>query len=119
MRKMMTVFLTLALVFCLAAAAAEGPVMAGGWTVADDPAITEEINNLFWQGMDSYETGIITVSYTPVAYLGSQVVAGTNHAVLCRAQEINRQPIWVIVYLYQDLQDSVTVLSIEELPLGV
>ena len=86
--------------------------LSGGWTVAEDPAVTEEIQTMFWQAMDSYQTGTITVSYTPVAYLGSQVVAGTNHAVLCRSQEINHSPVWVIVYLYQDLQNNVSVLNI-------
>lgn len=95
------------------------PGLAGGWTVAEDTAVTEEISTMLWQGLDSYQTGIITVSYTPVAYLGSQVVAGTNHAVLCRSQEINHPAVWAIVYLYADLEGNVSVLDITELPLGV
>lgn len=93
--------------------------LAGGWSVAEDPAISDELNQIFWQAMDSYQTGIITVSYTPVAYLGSQVVAGTNYAVLCRSQEINESPIWVIVYLYQDLEGNASVLNVTELQLGI
>ena len=95
------------------------PELAGGWTVAEDPAITEEISSLFWNGMDSYQTGMITVSYTPVAYLGWQVVAGSNHAILCRSQEINHPAVWVIVYLYVDMEGNASVLNIAELPLGV
>lgn len=101
------------------AEAPAGGILAGGWTVAEDPAITEELNNLFFQGLDSYQTGTITVAYTPVALLGTQVVAGTNYAVLCKASEINQGTKWVIIYLYQDLEGNVTVLNIADVPLGI
>ena len=94
-------------------------MLDGGWSVAEDPVVTDEINQVFWQAMESYQTGTITVSYTPVAFLGTQVVAGTNYAVLCRSQEINHSPVWVIVYLYQDLEGNASVLNVAELPLGV
>lgn len=119
MRKLLAILLTLTMLFCFAGAAAADEKTAGGWTAAGDSAITDEINQLFWQAMDSYQTGMITVSYTPVAYLGSQVVAGTNHAILCRSQEINHSPVWVIVYLYQDLEGNASVLQVTELSLGV
>lgn len=97
----------------------ETGALAGGWSVAEDPAITDEISNMFWQAMDSYQTGTITIAYTPVAVLGTQVVAGTNYAVLCRASEINKGTTWVIVYLYQDPEESASVLCITDLALGV
>ncbi len=97
----------------------ETGALAGGWSVADDQSITDEINNMFWQAMDSYQTGTITIAYTPVVVLGTQVVAGTNYAVLCRASEINKGTKWVIVYLYQDLEGFASVLSITDLALGV
>lgn len=96
----------------------ETGAIAGDWSIPEDQAITDEINNLFWQAMDSYQTGTITTAYTPVALLGTQVVAGTNYAVLCRASEINKGRTLVIVYLYQDLEGTATVLSINDLPLG-
>ena len=95
------------------------PELAGGWNIAEDSSITEEISSLFWNGMDSYQTGTITVSYMPVAYLGWQIVNGTNHAILCRSQEINHPAVWVIVYLYADMEGNASVLNITELPLGV
>lgn len=100
---------------------AEAPagMLAGGWTVAEDPAITDDINSLFCQALDSYQTGTITVSYTPVALLGTQVVAGTNYAVLSKASEINKGTIWVIIYLYQDLENNASVIRVADLPLGV
>jgi len=100
--------------------AAEGPsggMTAGGWTVAEDPAITDDVKNIFFQGLDSYQTGTITVAYTPVTLLGTQVVAGTNYAVLSKASEINRGSKWVIIYLYQDLEGNATVLDITDVSL--
>lgn len=92
--------------------------LAGGWSVAEDQTVTDEINNMFWQAMDSYQTGTITVAYTPVAVLGTQVVAGTNYAVLCKASEINKGTTWVIVYLYQDLENNASIIRVADLPLG-
>ena len=103
-------------------ATAEAPVgaaLAGGWAIAEDPAITDDIKSIFDQGLDSYQTGIITVVYNPVALLGTQVVAGTNYAVLSKASEINQGSKWVIIYLYQDLEGNATVLSVTDLPLGI
>lgn len=101
------------------AGAPAGGTLAGGWTVADDPAITDDVNNIFFRALDSYQTGTITVAYTPVALLGTQVVAGTNYAVLSKASEINKGSKWVIIYLYQDLEGNAAVLNIADVELGI
>ena len=51
-----------------------------------------------------------------MAYLGSQVVAGTNHAFLCQATVVapNAKPFWAIVYLYENPQGEVNILNIAE-----
>ncbi len=54
----------------------------GSWTVSDAEAGTlspDEVQNAFDDAVSEY-TG---VSLKPIAYLGSQVVAGTNYKVLC------------------------------------
>ena len=119
MRKLISFILILALSLCLAGAQAEQEtgdlpdgMLSGGWAVAEDNTITDELQNKFWQAMDSYQTGMI-------AFLGTQVVAGTNYAILCRAQEINQERILVIVYLYEDLDGNVSVLDITDLALGI
>ena len=101
------------------AGALAGGTLAGSWTVADDPAITDDVNNIFFRALDSYQTGTITVAYTPVALLGTQVVAGTNYAVLSKASEINKGSRWVIIYLYQDLEGNAAVLNIADVELGI
>ena len=96
-----------------------GSVMMGGWTPSEDPSVTEERLALFEQGTATL-TGI---SYQPVAYLGSQVVAGTNHAFLCRSVtaypgSLEIAPAYAVVYLYQDLQGNVSILSIGDFDIG-
>ena len=83
--------------------------IAGGWTPAADPTITDEVKALLDKGME----GLVGVNYTPVAYLGSQVVSGTNHAILCQATVVypGATPYFVIVYLYEDLQGNVSLMS--------
>lgn len=90
--------------------------LSGGWTPAADPAVTKDLKALFEKGLD----GLIGVHYTPVAYLGSQVVAGTNHAFLCQAAVVypDAQMEYVIVYLYEDLQGNVSILNIAGFDIG-
>ena len=93
--------------------------MTGGWTPSADPCVTEELKALFTKGTETL-TG---VSYEPVAYLGSQVVAGTNHAFLCRAVtaypgSLETVPAYAMVYLYEDLSGNVSILSITDFDIG-
>ncbi len=94
---------------------ADGP-LSGGWAPVADPAMTEERKALFDKGLE----GLLGVNYLPVAYLGSQVVAGTNHAFLCQATVVypGAQPGFVIVYLYEDLQGNVSILNITDFDIG-
>ena len=57
---------------------------------------------------------------TPVAYLGSQVVAGTNHAFLCQAVTVvpDAVPRWTVVFLYEDLQGNVSLMNIADFDFG-
>ncbi len=86
--------------------------IAGGWTAAESPVITDEIKAIFDKGTEN----LLGVSYMPVAYLGSQIVAGTNYAILCAATPATLNPIqtYAIMYLYKDLEGKVTVTSIDK-----
>ncbi len=88
-------------------------IVDGGWGAASDPAITDSVKALFDKGME----GLIGVDYVPVAYLGSQMIAGYNHAILCLATAVypEAQPHWVIVYLSENLEGGVSVTDIAEL----
>ncbi len=114
MKKLFAVLAALLMLMSIAAAE-DGP-LSGGWTPSTDPAVTEELQAVFDKGLE----GLVGVRYTPVAYLGSQVVAGTNHAFLCQATVVypGAEPYYTIVYLYEDLQGNVTILNIAELDVG-
>ena len=93
--------------------------ICGGWMSSADPTVTEELQHLFEKGTETL-TG---VGYVPIAYLGSQVVAGTNHAFLCKAVtaypgSLDIAPAYSMVYLYEDLTGHVSILSIADFDIG-
>ena len=61
--------------------------------------------------------------YEPIAYIGSQVVAGTNHAILCKTmpsvsgQETNSS--LVLVYVYEDLQGNCEITDTEDIKIEI
>ena len=118
MKMKKLIALILAVLMMASAAAAEGP-LSGGWTPSADPTVTEELKALFEKGTEAL-TG---ASYIPVAYLGSQVVAGTNHAFLCQQVtaypgSLETAPAYAMVYLYEDLSGQVSILSIADFNIG-
>ena len=78
----------------------------GGWSYAESTEITDDIKKVMEKATETL-TGAV---YEPVAYIGSQVVAGTNHAVLCKSTpsvaELNGATTYVLVYVYADLQGN-------------
>ena len=114
--KKLIVLALVTLMVMTSAAVAENGLMTGGWTPSASPEITEDLQTLFDQGLE----GLIGVHYVPVAYLGSQVVAGSNHCFLAQATAVvpDAQPYYALVYLYQDLQGQVTILSIADFDFG-
>lgn len=89
--------------------------MVGGWTPAEDFSVTEERRAVFRKGMET----LLGVDYAPLAYLGSQVVAGTNHVFLVKGtMVVPARPVsYALVYLYEDLQGNVKLLNIADLPI--
>ena len=78
----------------------------GGWSYAESTEITDDIKKV----MEKATATLTGAVYEPVAYIGSQVVAGTNHAVLCKSTpsvaELNGATTYVLVYVYADLQGN-------------
>ncbi len=110
-----TLCVVIAIMLIAFAAFAEAPIM-GGWTASESYEITEENNALFEKGTEK----LLGVEYAPVAYLGSQVVAGTNHCFLAQAKVVvpDAQPSYKLVFLYEKLDGSVEVLSIADFDFG-
>lgn len=86
------------------------PNIIGGWQASESPEITSELRSVFDKALD----GFVGVGYEPIAYLGSQIVAGTNHAFFCKAQVVypNAQPYFAIVFIYEDLEGNAEIQDI-------
>lgn len=90
--------------------------IAGGWTVnteAADTNIPKELLEVFNKATESY-TG---VGLEPVAYLGSQVVAGANYAFLCNATTVTANPTTEldVVIVYQDTDGNAEITKVTPL----
>lgn len=80
----------------------------GSWEKPDSPAITDDIKNLF------SKLEIDGANYTPVALLGTQVVAGMNYRVLCKVEPVVQNPVakYAVVTLYADLDGNVELTEV-------
>ncbi len=114
MKKTIAILLAAMMLFAVTCCCAE-PLM-GGWSVAEDNGITEENKAVFDKALD----GLVGVNYKPIAYLGSQVVAGRNHCFLATATVVypNAVPTLVMVFIYEDLQGNATVTNIAPLDMA-
>ena len=90
----------------------ENTTMAGGWSRAESPVVSDEMKEKLGKALD----GMDGASYIPVAYLGSQIVAGTNYALLCRVAPVVPDAVetYAIVYLNETLEDEVSIMEIVE-----
>ena len=116
MSKIIVLLLAILLTASLiSAAAAEEPLM-GGWAAAADPTVTEGLEDLFYKAIGD----LVGVEYTPVAYLGSQVVAGTNHCFLTLSRVVvpDAVPGYKLVFIYEDLQGNAQIMNIADFDFG-
>ncbi len=124
MKKIFVLLLAAVMLFSLAAcgkkAAAQapeteepaGPAVVGGWTRPESPAIPAEAAEALEKALD----GLVGAKYTPVAYLGSQLVAGTNYKLLCGVAPVVPDPVetWAVVTVYKDLQGKASIIDVQE-----
>lgn len=89
------------------------PALAGGWSIPSDLESAELPENV-QKAFDTAFADFSGVGYHPIAYLGSQLVAGSNYAVLCNAIQVApEQPsALAVVVIYADLEGSASVRSI-------
>ena len=87
-----------------------GEPIAGGWSDSDSVLITEKETAL----LDKATEELDGAEYTPVAYLGSQIVAGKNHCILCKITPVVPDPVstYAIVTLYEDLEGNVEITDV-------
>ena len=116
MTRMIALVLTALLAFSMISVSSAEGQLAGGWTATDDPTITQERSDLFEKALGQ----LVGVDYTPVAYLGSQVVAGGNHCFLCLSRVVipDAIPKYVLVFIYEDLQGNAQIMNIADFDFG-
>jgi len=116
MSKMIAVLLIVLLIISLIPAAVGEGQLAGGWTPADDPTVTQERSDLFYKALGD----LVGVEYTPIAYLGSQVVAGTNHCFLVQKRVVipDAIPSYILVFIYEDLQHKAEIMNMADFDFG-
>ena len=93
--------------------------LAGGWTVADVYNVVNMEADV-QQAFDKAMEGMLGVTYEPVAYLGSQVVSGTNYAILCHTTTVTENPEngFAVVIIYADLDGNASVSNVTQLDLA-
>ena len=85
-------------------------VLAGGYTRAASPVITDEIRAMCEKAFAS----MTEATYEPVALLATQVVAGTNYCILCESTATDSVKTYVFVYIYEDLEGNATCTEIKD-----
>lgn len=95
-----------------------GQTVVGGLTVnAGDIAVdrNRDVKAAFDKALD----GLVGCNYEAVAYIGSQVVAGTNYSILCRTTPVVPDAVssFSIVTVYEDLNGSAELTDVSDLTL--
>lgn len=60
--------------------------------------------------------GLTGCGYEPIALIGSQVVAGTNYCVLCKATPVapDAESSYVLLYIYADLDGNAEITDLKD-----
>lgn len=129
LKKLSVVLLAFVLLFVMAACGSSDQTsentsgtetsepVAGGWELFDNKAnvLPEDVQASFDKASETF-TGS---ELKPVAYVASQVVAGTNYMILCEAATTTEQPktSYQMVIVYADLEGKAEITQMKEFDL--
>lgn len=93
--------------------------MVGGWSINKghfSPADNKDAMKAFHKAIN----GLTGYYYEVIAVLGSQVVAGTNYAYLCRGNVVvpDAEPTYLILYVYENLIGKARILGSQSIFTG-
>lgn len=116
MKKIIAVLLSLILSAAMTFPVLADQSLAGGWNIPEEIIITDDAKAALEEAMN----GFVGSSITPVALLGTQVVAGLNYCLLCKVTPVvpNAQAHYALVYIYRPLSGSAQILDIEDLDIS-
>ncbi len=85
----------------------------GGWEVEQTTKVTQEAADALNKALE----GMTGADYEPIALLATQVVAGTNYAILCKVTPVypDADGSYCVVYVYSDLEGNAELLRVQEL----
>lgn len=88
--------------------------MVGEWSFADmSPCnLPQKVATAFFNAIQGFTGNTLT----PVFYVGSQIVSGTNYCIICKST-LSTNPSagnCVIVYIYEDLNGVSAITKIED-----
>ena len=88
-------------------------MMTGGWAYTESIEITDDIEAVMTKATETL-TG---ASYKAIANIGTQVVAGLNHAILCQVTPVvpDGTATYALVYIYEDLDGNCTITATEDI----
>lgn len=94
--------------------------LAGGWMLNEDENYFQVIPEEPKEALDKALEEFVGSNVVPVAYLASQVVAGTNYAYLCEVTPVvpDGKPSLQVVIVYKDLDGKCEFTSFEDYKLG-
>lgn len=96
----------------------EMPVV-GGWSI-NTGHFSPEDNKYAMKAFHKAIDGLTGYYYEVFAVLGSQVVAGTNYAYLCRGNVVipDAEPTYLILYVYENLIGKARILDSQDIFTG-
>ena len=131
LKKICITFFAFVMIFVISASGASGEpseneqtegseiskALTGGWELFDNEAnaLPEDVQTAFDKATETF-TGS---ELKPVAYVASQVVAGTNYMILCEASTISEDPTttYQMVIIYADLKGNAEITQIKDFDL--
>lgn len=92
-------------------------LVTGGWSV-NGGDLSLDANPDAKAALEKAVDGLTGYAYEPIAMLGSQVVAGTNYAILCRGTVVvpDAVPTYEIAIVYEDLDGNAEITDTVPLP---
>lgn len=91
----------------------------GGWEI-DNPEAAVTLPADVKTAYENATADLAGVSYTPIAYYASQVVSGTNYAILCYKTTVTNPPTstLALVKISSDLNGKSSILSVDDFNIG-
>lgn len=112
MKKFVSALVALVLAVSLCCAAFAETPLCGGWNLVADGAMTEAATEAFNKAIGDID------NVTPVALLGTQVVAGVNYSILV-LNDYGNESYFAVLTIYADLEGNAVVESELEIPMGI